>query len=90
MTRDEAIAIVDQITFRVEQYRAVSWLGAQLLLGDAVHELANDPIRCKGPTVGTVYPWNVVDYIELDETKREKASAVKAAIAKATETGGRD
>jgi len=63
MTRHEANAIVEQIAFRVDQYAAVSWLGAQLLLGEHVHELANDPIRCCGPTINSVYPWNVADYL---------------------------
>jgi hypothetical protein len=64
---------VDAVTFKVEQYSAVSFEDCLRLLG-SVRFLAMraDPIRRLGPVAETVYPWNLVDYMSC-ENPRGKA-----------------
>lgn len=65
MSRAEADAIVGAYVFRVDQYAAVSVDAAMFLLGQERGErLLADRIRCLGPAPGTVYPWNVADYLQ--------------------------
>lgn len=64
MSREQAAIIVGSITFRAGQFAAVSREAASLVLGNAAFEaLTRDKIRGIGPTQGTIYPWNVVDYL---------------------------
>ena len=67
-SRSEAEKIVSAFTFKVNQYCAVSINDCFLLLGEKkTHALLSDPIRKLGPSSTTVYPWNVVDYLMMDE-----------------------
>ncbi len=60
--RPSTQAIVDEVTYFVEQYKAVSCDIVQELLGDARFELLmRDKVRGKGAVDGMIYPWNVVD-----------------------------
>lgn len=62
--RSTANAIVDSVTIAVEQYKAVAFDDCIRLLGpERFAMLQADPIRRFGPRAGTVYPWNVVDYL---------------------------
>jgi len=63
LTRDQANLIVEGHTFMHEQYQAVSYDSCRQIIGDRIDLLLSDPIRCKGPTKETVYPWNLVDYM---------------------------
>lgn len=64
MTRDEAKLLVDAITFRVQQYQAVTIVHARQLLGEErFAKLQQDKVRNLGPDAATLYPWNVLDYL---------------------------
>lgn len=62
--RAEAQLVVDAVTIRVGQYAAVPLLTAWELLGPELSaRMMKNQIKNKGPVVGTIYPWNVVDYL---------------------------
>ncbi len=63
-SRSEAQKLVDLVTFRVGQYAAVHHHDAVLLLGQATFDrMMLNKIKNLGPVPGTVYPWNVIDYL---------------------------
>lgn len=76
--RIEAEAIVEPHTFMHNQFRAVSFDSCRLLLGARFDLLLADPLRAKGPIAGTIYPWNVVDYL-IHENPRAKKNKQKGA-----------
>lgn len=63
LNREQAAVIVEGHTFMHNQYKAVSFYSCRQILGDRLDLLLADPIRGKGPTVDTIYPWNVIDYM---------------------------
>jgi hypothetical protein len=70
ITREEAQKIVDVVTFKVEQpspyppCKAVAIDDARQLIGEKhFAKLEKDRIRFQGSRPGTLYPWNVVDYL---------------------------
>ena len=68
MNRAEAEAIVAQYIEHVAQYAAVSVENATKLLGEErCQRMLSDRIRGLGPKPGTVYPWNVADYLVSPE-----------------------
>jgi hypothetical protein len=76
MNRSDAQALVDIRTFKVAQYSAVSMEDALALIGeDRFAELLADKVRCLGPTRGTIYPWNVVDYLQMGIIPRAAMSS---------------
>lgn len=68
--RPVAQQCVDAVTFKVEQYSAVSFDDCLRLLG-TIRFLAmrSDPIRRLGPVAETVYPWNLVDYMSSENPR---------------------
>ncbi len=63
-SREENQLVVDEYTFYVGRYMAVKHDDALQMLGEKVFALMmSDKVRCHGPTVDTVFPWNVVDYL---------------------------
>ena len=74
MTRDEALATVMPFVQDVRGYRAVSSSDAQNLLGqERFDRLASDPIRSLGPADGYRYYWNVADYVQFPNLRKEPA-----------------
>ena len=64
LSRPDAQVAVDAVTFKINQYSAVSFTDCKMLLGDERFAmLLSDPVRRLGPTDSTVYPWNLVDYL---------------------------
>ncbi|MCK9459495.1 MAG: hypothetical protein M0R80_07645 [Proteobacteria bacterium] len=62
--RAEATAKVLPFVIRVNQYQAVKHGDCQDLLSvEGFLKLIDDPIRGLGPIKGTIYPWNVIDYV---------------------------
>ena len=72
MTRPQAVAIVDAVTIHVQQFAAVPMASVRSLLGERTTLLQDDPIRRCGPTSDTVYPWNIVDYLTVDDPMGNK------------------
>lgn len=73
MDRSEAMAIVEPRTFQMFPGKAVTHMEARSLLGEArFRRLANDPIRRLGPTPTTVYHWNVADYVQFPDLRKDK------------------
>ena len=69
--RSEAQAIVDAVTFMVEQFKAVDFSDCIRLLGpERFLLLRSDPIRRLGPKSETVYPWNLVDYLACENPRQ--------------------
>jgi len=67
MDRKDAQKIVDEVTIKVNQFKAVSLEDClRLLETQKFLLLRQDPIRRAGPSKETVYPWNVVDYLQKD------------------------
>jgi hypothetical protein len=72
MTRDEAKELVAPFIVYQGEYQSVQLKDAKSLLGDERFErLLHDPIRRLGPAIGTVYPWNVVDYLAQPDLRKE-------------------
>ncbi len=72
MDRAEAVRVVDEYVRQFQQYKYVPWHIAVELLGNArAQRLLRDPIRRLGPAKDTVYPWNVVDYLQQPELRAE-------------------
>lgn len=68
MTRQEAEQLVSPHVEYVQQFQAVNAEAAIHLLGvERCQRMFNDKIRGLGPKSGTVYPWNVVDYLQFPE-----------------------
>lgn len=72
VSREAAAELVSQHTFRHKQYAAVSHESAKQLLGGRFDLMMSDPIRKYGPMEGTVYPWNVIDYLSQPPSKKTK------------------
>lgn len=69
--RSEAQAIVDAVTFSVDQFKAVDFFDCLRLLGpERFLMLRSDPIRRLGPRTETVYPWNLVDYLSCENPRQ--------------------
>ncbi len=50
------------------QFRYVSHEDAKTILGEERFErMLKDRVRSQGPRPGTVYPWNVIDYLGFGE-----------------------
>ena len=68
MTRRDCELLVARYTITIGSYAAVSCKNVQRLLGDDwLEKMKSDPIKWIGPVVDYVYPWNVVDYLQLKE-----------------------
>jgi hypothetical protein len=67
MNRQEAELLVAPHIFNVEQYQSVSRNDVLEMLGEELYgnKLLRDPIRNLGPTRETIYPWNVIDYLQI-------------------------
>ena len=62
--RAEAEAKVRPFVVKINQYEGVKWEDCQDLLSvEGFSKLIDDPIRGLGPIKGTIYPWNVIDYL---------------------------
>lgn len=67
MDRSDCEALVAPHVVMVEQYQAVSAPKAHVILGDEKYQrLLRDKVRGLGPVPGTFYPWNVVDYLQIE------------------------
>lgn len=79
LTREQAAVIAEGHTFMHNQFKAVSFYSCRQILDDRFDLLIADPVRGRGPTAGTIYPWNVVDYM-IHENPRvgSKAKATAA------------
>ena len=70
LSREQAQAAVDAVTTKVGNFAAVPVDDCRRLLGQERCELLlSDKIRCLGPIPGTVYPWNVVDYLSSEDPR---------------------
>lgn len=79
LSRQQAQATVDAVTARVGNFAAVPVDDCRRLLGEERCELLlSDPIRCLGPVPGTVYPWNVVDYLSAADPRSLSRRCVAA------------
>lgn len=67
LSRSEAETVVREHVIEVAQYRAVPIAVCAELLGDRVELLLADPIRSVGPSPDAVYPWNLVDYLCVED-----------------------
>ena len=68
MDRKQAQAAVDSVTVVIGGFKAVSHESALTLLGaHSFALLCDDAIRRLGPKPEFVYPWNVVDYLEMNQ-----------------------
>ena len=66
MDRKEAEALVAGVTIRIGNFSAVLDDEARRILGDETFaKLKADPVRRHGPNAFSVYPWNVVDYLQM-------------------------
>ena len=62
--REEATTKVRPFVVKINQYEGVKHGDCQDLLSvDGFIQLIDDPIRGLGPIKGTIYPWNVIDYL---------------------------
>lgn len=64
--RQQAIELVNPHVFNYKQYRCVDLTVARSLLGDEYYDrMMADKIKNLGPKPGTIYPWNVIDYLSF-------------------------
>lgn len=64
LTRSEALIKVEPFVIVRSSCKAVLHSVCEQMLGpDKFKLLLEDPIRNKGPSLDTVYPWNLVDYL---------------------------
>lgn len=65
LDRQQAAEIVKKYTKKTEDgFSYVTDSDVVLIIGiDKFSDLTKDPIRRLGPIAGTVYPWNVIDYL---------------------------
>jgi hypothetical protein len=69
--RPRAQEIVDLHTSLIGPFKAVSFDTCLKLLGsERFLLLRSDPIRREGPVKGTVYPWNLVDYLSNENPRQ--------------------
>ncbi len=72
VSRADAQKMVDSVVVKVFQFSAVRHEDCVALLGSKRFSmLLDDPIRCLGPSAGTVYPWNVVDYLSTEDPRKK-------------------
>lgn len=77
--REDAQRIVDERTFNVDVFRAISIESAREVLGaERLARLLNDPIRRIGPGPQVLYPWNVVDYLSNENPRKGGSSSNSA------------
>ena len=56
-----------------DQYQYIHYQTAEQLLGKVWFDrMMLDPIRSKGPVKSTVYPWNVLDYMNMKDASPHK------------------
>ena len=73
LPRDKAQVLVNSITFKVKQFKAVSKEDCRRLLGERYQLLVQDRIRNLGPDKDTIYPWNLVDYLSNENPSKGKS-----------------
>lgn len=57
----------------VDQYQYISHEAARHILGKTwFDKMMLDPIRSKGPIESTIYPWNVLDYMNMKDSSPHK------------------
>lgn len=81
LTRSDAARLVGEITVVSVGFKSVPTALAKELLGDDRFELLKaDPIKSIGPReFGGIYPWNVVDYLCLEQSVVDaKVSAMRS------------
>lgn len=70
--RVDVEALVAPLIVHFGAFPAVLRSDAMKLLGESrFAAMVDDPIRGVGPTEATFYPWNVADYLQLEETPCE-------------------
>lgn len=72
LNRQQASVIVEGHTVMHNQFQAVSFDSCRQILGDRFDLIRADPIRGKGPTADTIYPWNVIDYMIHENPRGSK------------------
>ncbi len=77
LSREQAAAIVRGHTFQHGEYQAVSFYSCHQILGDRFDLLRADPVRGKGPTPDTIYPWNVIDYMIHENPRGDNGKAAR-------------
>jgi hypothetical protein len=90
MTRTEATAIVQShITLTDAGYKMVSHEAARSLVSAETWErFTKDRIRFLGPIPGTLYWWNVVDYVQFPDMGADPYELARQRIAQQKQ--GRD
>lgn len=79
LSRVEAQIAVDNVTYHVGVFAAVSHKDCLRLLGESRFSLlVADPVRNLGPVPQTVYPWNVVDYLSSEDPRSLSRRCVAA------------
>lgn len=67
--REKTESIVARYMQQDGKYQVVSRADAKMLLGDDLYDrLLHDRIRNAGPSPDSLYPWNVVDYLQNEDT----------------------
>jgi hypothetical protein len=78
IAREEAEDMIQEHIIKVykpyflQAIKAVKIYVAQKLLGSRFQMLIDDPLRSKGPTPDTIYPWNIVDYLSNKDPRSKK------------------
>ena len=66
MNRSDAERIAAPFVQQINQYQAIPYDSVKQLLGEETFAtLLADKVRGCGPTRDTIYPWNVIDYLQL-------------------------